>query len=198
MTWPYPAPEDDGGARHLVSGLALPDVALASTDGAIVKLCGCAGACDHLRLSLDRAARPPQSARWDDIPGAHGSTPEAEGFRDLYSKFAAQGAKVFGVSTQDSGHQREFALRMKLPFPLLSDAHLAFADALMLPRFETGGETYLKRLTLVVRDGRIDHVFYPVHPPDLHAMEVLGWLRGQTRRDGGQTSGSRPVMPAGV
>ena len=34
-----------------------------------------------------------------------------------------------------------------------------------------------RRLTLVVDDGVIDHVFYPVFPPDGHAVEVLEWLR---------------------
>ena len=177
MTWPYPAPVDDGGARHLVAGLALPDVALASTGGAIVKLCDVPGLA--IIFVYPWTGRPglPNPPRWDDIPGAHGSTPEAEGFRDLFSKFLAQGARVFGISGQDSGHQREFALRMKLPFPLLSDANLSFADALMLPRFETGGETYLRRLTILARAGRIENVFNPVHPPDLHAAEVLGWIR---------------------
>lgn len=179
MSWPYPPPADDGGARHLVTGLSLPDIVLASTDGAVVKLA------DVPALAIifiyPWTGRPglPNPPHWDDIPGAHGSTPEAEGFRDLNSKFAAQGAKVFGISSQDSGHQREFALRMRLPFPLLSDAALAFANALMLPRFETGGETYLKRLTIAALGGRIINVFYPVHPPDLHAAEVLAWLRSR-------------------
>lgn len=35
----------------------------------------------------------------------------------------------------------------------------------------------IKRLTLVVRDGRIATVFYPVFPPNKNAEEVLAWLR---------------------
>jgi peroxiredoxin len=34
----------------------------------------------------------------------------------------------------------------------------------------------MKRLTLVVRAGVIEHVFYPVFPPDRHAEAVLEWL----------------------
>jgi peroxiredoxin len=64
-----------------------------------------------------------------------------------------------------------------LPFPLLSDADLRFAHALRLPVFRAGGQTLLKRLTLIVRDGVVEKVFYPVFPPDRHAEEVLGWLR---------------------
>lgn len=175
--WPYPPPVDDGAAGHLVPGTALPDIALASTDEEEITLANMTGLL--VVFVYPWSGRPGfvNPPHWDDIPGAHGSTPEAEGFRDLYPKFSAQKAQVFGLSCQDSGHQREFALRAKLPFALLSDADFAVADALQLPRFETGGVTYLKRLTLVARAGRITKVFYPVHPPDLHAAEVLAWLR---------------------
>jgi peroxiredoxin len=41
----------------------------------------------------------------------------------------------------------------------------------------------LKRLTLVINDGVIEHVFYPVFPPDRNAGEVTAWLaaRAQSR-----------------
>jgi hypothetical protein len=41
--------------------------------------------------------------------------------------------------------------------------------------------TYLKRLTLALRDGRIEQVFYPVPLPAAHAREVCAWL-GMTDR----------------
>lgn len=182
MTWPYPEPEDDGGARHLSAGRALPDLPLVSTEGGVINLSSVPGLAIvfvYPWTGRPGLANPP---RWDDIPGAHGSTPEAEGFRDLHAKFLAHGAKVYGISTQASDHQREFALRVKLPFPLLSDSAMLFAEALQLPRFETGGVTYLKRLTIVAHAGRIEKVFYPVHPPDLHAADVLGWLRKPGRQ----------------
>ena len=175
--WPWPAPADDGGARQLVSGLTLPNIALASTAGDEVNLSNVVGlAIVYIYTWTGRPglSNPPS---WDDIPGAHGSTPEAEGFRDLYDEFAALGAQVFGLSAQDEPHQREFAERLALPFPILSDAELRFADALALPRFETGRITYLKRLTVVACDGRIEKVFYPVHPPDTHAAELLVLLK---------------------
>lgn len=173
--WPYPAPVDDGAAGHL-PGRTLPDIALASTRGAPVSPARIAG-----RLILyaytwtGRAglANPPD---WDTIPGAHGSTPQAEGFRELFAEFAARGVAILGLSTQDAAHQREFAERLHLPFALLSDAELAFARALALPTFATGGVVYLKRLTLVARDGVIEQVSYPVHPPDRHAAELLASL----------------------
>ena len=68
------------------------------------------------------------------------------------------------------------AQRLKLPFEVLSDDRLAFTRALQLPTFEVDGMRLIKRLTLVVRDQRIEHVFYPVFPPDESAAQVIDWL----------------------
>jgi peroxiredoxin len=83
---------------------------------------------------------------------------------------------VVGLSTQDTAVQREAVERLHLPFPLLSDARLELTRALRLPTFRVADQVLLKRLTLVVRHARIEHLFYPVFPPDLHAAEVLSWL----------------------
>jgi peroxiredoxin len=164
-----PAPSDDGAARHLTPGGRLPDLALASTQGGTVNLCDRAGAAlvyVYPWTGRSGLADPPG---WDEIVGAHGSTPETAGFRDHYRAFAALKIEVFGLSTQSTEHQRELSLRLNVPFALLSDAGFGLQRALRLPTFETGGVPYLKRLTLFVRDGRIGHVFYPVHPPETHA-----------------------------
>lgn len=174
--WPYPAPVDEGAASHLVPGLRMPEVSLPSTLGDDInfgKLGGAAVLFVYPWTGRPGLSNPPN---WDDIPGAHGSTPEAEGFRDLAGEFGALGVRLFGMSGQDSEHQREFATRVALPFELLSDAQGALAAALRLPRFETGGVYYLKRLTLIIRNGEIVRAFYPVHPPHTHAAEVLGFL----------------------
>ena len=178
MSWPWPAPEDDGGARHLTRGRVLPDVPLMSTSGKRVSLAKQPGRV--VVFCYPWTGRPGLSnpPDWDTIPGAHGSTPEAEGFRDVYQGFKEMPTTVFGLSMQTSEDQREFAQRMRLPFDLLSDAEGAFQSALRLPVFETGGVTYLQRLTLIVRDGRIAHLFYPVHPPNTHGREVLALVTG--------------------
>ena len=72
---------------------------------------------------------------------------------------------------------QEMVKRLQVPFEVLSDEHLAFTHALRLPTFTFNGMTLLKRLTLVARNGRIEHVFYPVFPPDTHAQEVIAWLQ---------------------
>jgi len=176
MTWPFPAQIDDGRARHLVRGRAMPDLALATTDGGEVNfgsLEGWAILFVYPWTGRPGLANPPG---WDDIPGAHGSTPEAEGFRNLYRAFEQMSVRVFGVSGQTTEWQREFAERMTLPFALASDAEGRLRETLELPTFETGGTVYLSRLTIVIHNGRIVRTFYPVHLPDAHPREVLAWL----------------------
>ena len=80
---------------------------------------------------------------------------------------------MLGVSTQDPAYQREAVERLHLPYPLLSDERLELARALRLPTFEVEHTTLLKRLTLLLRDGGIDDVIYPVFPPDRSAADAL-------------------------
>jgi peroxiredoxin len=174
--WPWPAPKDDGAAKHLIAGTRLPDCALAASRGADVNLARFQERAIVFVYPMTGAPGVPNPPGWDKIAGAHGSTAEAEGFRDLYADFELRGYEVFGVSTQSGSEQRAFAARSGIPYLLLSDAALAFADGLSLPRFKAGGTTYLKRLTMIVRDGVIYRAFYPVHPPDRHARDLLGEL----------------------
>ena len=174
-----PVPEDDGAAAHL-PGSAMPAVALEASDGSTVRLdeLGPGRTVIYaypLTGSPDAAAMP---EGWDLIPGARGCTAEACAFRDHHAELLAAGASaVFGLSVQDSDYQREVLERLHLPFAMLSDAAFELTRALRLPTFEASGLTLLRRLTLVVADGEVEHVFYPVFPPDRHADEVLVWLR---------------------
>ena len=176
--WPWPAPENDGAAKHIIAGTRLPDVALPATFGAAVNLARFqerAVVFVYPFTGTPGKANPPD---WDKIPGAHGSTPEAEGFRDTYAAFQVKGYEVFGVSGQTTEAQQAFAERNGISFQLLSDAKFTFADALKLPRFTAGRHTYLHRLTLIVRDGVISRCIYPVHPPHTHARDLLAELAG--------------------
>jgi len=172
-----PRPKDDGGAKHL-RGMAVPDLELPSTSNRQVNLS---------KISAPRivvycypmTGQPgkPLPAGWDDIPGARGCTPETCGFRDHHKDLATLHAEVFGLSTQSTAYQQEMVKRLEVPFEVLSDEHRVFARALRLPTFTVEGMTLLKRLTLILRNNRIEHVFYPVFPPDTHADEVIAWLK---------------------
>ena len=170
-----PVPEDDGACDHL-PGRALPALALPSTDGDAVDLSRLPGR--SVVYVYPRTGRPGQAlpSGWDAIPGARGCTPQSCAFRDHAAEIGALGARLFGLSTQDGDYQREAVERLHLPFPLLSDARLGFADALDLPRFEVDGMTLIRRLTVVAADGIVEKVFYPVFPPDANAAEVVAWL----------------------
>jgi len=155
----------------------MPSVRLASTNGRRVDMAQLHEGRTVIYL-YPRTGLPdrPTPEGWDQIPGARGCTPESCGFRDHFRELADLGASVFGLSSQDTDYQREAAERLALPFELLSDARFELTDALDLPTFVFEGTRLLKRLTMVVRGGRIEHVFYPVFPPDAHAEEVLRWL----------------------
>lgn len=169
------APVDDGACDHL-PGLRLPALALPATTGPSVDLSSLPGL--TVLYAYPRTGQPdqPLPTDWDVIPGARGCTPQSCAFRDHHAELAAAGARVFGLSTQDTAYQTEAAGRLHLPFPLLSDAEGGLARALNLPTFQVDGMTLLRRVTLILHDGVIQKVFYPVFPPDQNAAQVLAWL----------------------
>lgn len=170
-----PKPEDDGACDHL-PGMEVPSFPLTSTSGRAVDISRSPG--KTVLYCYPMTGRPDRELpeNWNDIPGARGCTPESCAFRDLHVEFRSFGARVFGLSTQSTDYQREATERLGLQYELLSDENLEFAAALNLPIFEVEEMTLIKRLTLVVRDGRIEKVFYPIFPPDEHPSEVLKWL----------------------
>jgi peroxiredoxin len=172
-----PQPIDDGACDHLV-GMTLPNLSLASTARRDVNLAALGpGLTVVYCYPLTGLPGENLPEGWDAIPGARGCTPEACAFRESAAELTALGVRLFGLSTQATTYQREMVARLHLPFEVLSDADLRFAAALQLPTFAVDGMRLIKRLTLVIRDGAIQHVFYPVFPPDRAASEVVGWLR---------------------
>ena len=172
-----PIPLDDGACRHL-DGMPLPDLLLSTSRGDSVNLPQLTGR--TIVFCYPRTGEPgqPVSEDWDAIPGARGCTPQCRAFRDRHRELIAGGASnIFGLSTQDTDYQREAAERLSLPYPLLSDRDLKFADALDLPTFQFNSMTLIKRLTLIIDDGRITKVLYPVFPPDESAQQTLDWLK---------------------
>ncbi|MGH6907559.1 MAG: peroxiredoxin [Aestuariivirga sp.] len=154
-------------------GKLLPDVELAATDGSLVnpsKLEGFVVIFCYPWTGRPGHSNPPE---WDDIPGAHGSTPQAVAYAKSYADFQKRNVQIFGLSFQNTEWQREFAARCKLPFPLLSDARREFSNALGLPIFTAGGEEYLKRLTLIASDSIVQAVRFPIPVPESDAEEVL-------------------------
>jgi peroxiredoxin len=174
-----PIPVDDGGTQHL-PGVSVPTIPLPTTDGADLMLGDVGGFERRVVYAYPRTGRPgeaPLVEEWDLIPGARGCTPESCAFRDHHAELARAGADVVGLSTQDTDYQREVVERLRLSFALVSDAQLRLTRAMRLPTFEIVGHVLLKRFTLVIRAGHVEHVSYPVFPPDRHARDVLRWLK---------------------
>jgi peroxiredoxin len=185
--WPHNArsPEDDGGCNHL-PGLALPSLALRSTSGVNREVGALAGTCVLYLYPMTGAPGVALPQGWLDIPGAPGCTPQSCGFRDQFQELQRRRCSVFGISTQAADDQRECAARLHLPYELLSDERLELAHALGLPTFQVDGRTLIKRQTLIVEEGRIVKVFYPIFPPHANAAEVVAWLDGNRHRLGSE------------
>lgn len=171
-----PQPIDDGAADHL-RNMPMPRVSLPSTAGRIVDLSALSAPRTVIYCyPMTGVPGKPLPEGWDMIPGARGCTPQTCSFRDHHQELSELKAEVFGLSTQTTEYQLEMATRLHLPFEILSDAEFRLCEALRLPTFEVDGIRLLKRLTLIVRGGIIEHVFYPVFPPNESAGHVLRWL----------------------
>ena len=168
----------DAGLCDWLPGAALPDISLLSTRGGGVALAALS-APRTVIYCYPRTSKPaqPTPTGWDVIPGARGCTPQACAFRDHHRELSGLGVEVFGLNTQSTAYQAEMVERLHLPFPVLSDEHFAFTNALRLPTFKVDGMRFLKRLTLIALGNRIEAVFYPVSAPERSAETVLAWLR---------------------
>jgi len=167
-----PVPEDDGAADHLL-GAEVPSLTLDSSLGPVdVSDFG-------VVYVYPRTGKPgvPSLPGWDAFPGARGCTPQSCAFRDHAAELAELGATVAGLSAQSLDDQIEFAEGNHMPYPVIADPGLRLRDALHLPTFEIAGHTLYKRLAWIARDRRIEHVLYPVFPPDRNAADVVAWLR---------------------
>lgn len=171
-----PRPVDDGAASHL-SGMSLPKLVLPATDDANVDLAAIPGRFVIYIYPMTGRPGVPLPDGWDGIPGARGCTPQSCSFRDHYLELKSLNTLVFGLSAQTTKYQKEARYRLHLPFELLSDSALRLKPLLRLPTFTVARMELFRRLTLVVENGRIKKVFYPVFPPDKSADEVLAWLR---------------------
>jgi peroxiredoxin len=177
-----PVPRDDGATDHLRGRRIPEDVELIATSGRVVRLADLTGI--TVLFIFPRMGQPGREPAggydaWNAIPGARGCTPHACSYRDHFHDLTVLGVRVFGLSAQSPADQREAAERLGLPFDLLSDVAIALGRRLRQPTFSFGGETLYRRHTLILVDGRIEHVFYPIFPPNEDATNVLAWLRAR-------------------
>jgi peroxiredoxin len=172
-----PVPIDDGACEHLL-GREVPPILLRATDDRWVRLDQSTTRWTvvyaYPRTGVPNQDSPPG---WDAIPGARGCTPQNCAFRDHYAELQSLGATVYGLSTQPTTYQQEMVARLHIPFQILSDVDLVLSETLQLPTFRYGEWRLLKRFTVILNQGRIAHVIYPVFPPNADAAAVVAWLR---------------------
>ncbi|MDQ4063298.1 MAG: peroxiredoxin [Actinomycetota bacterium] len=171
-----PAPVSDGACDHL-PGIKLPPIVLPATSGETVGLPGLPGRTVVYCCPLTGRPGEDLPQGWDEIPGARGCTPQSCAFRDHYVELRALGTRIYGLNVQDTGYQREAAEHLHLPFELLSDESLFLIEALGFPTFGVEGMRLIRRLTLLIQDGRTEKGFYPVFPPNKNAEEGVEWLQ---------------------
>jgi peroxiredoxin len=158
-------------------GCKLPDVRLRSTDGYDINPCRAKGLNVFFCYPYTGKSDHPDPPDWDDIEGAHGSTPQARAFSDACDEYKKHFVQVFGISFQENAWQMEFVGRTNLRIPLLSDNRKLFSKALDLPTFKAGRDDFLSRLTIIARDGAIVALRYPVKVPADDAKETLQLIR---------------------
>lgn len=176
-----PVPVDDGSCAHLTPGTPLPSpLLLQSCDGKMVDISSLSGVTVIYCYPMTGIPGVPLPEGWDLIPGARGCTPQSCSFKDHFQELRKLGVShLFGLSTQQSENQKEAWERLHLPFTLLSDSKLEFVRALNLPTFKAEGiqDELVKRVTIVVKDGKIEKVFYPIFPPQSNAQDVVNWFK---------------------
>jgi len=153
--------EDDELCEHLV-GTSLPDVALPSTNGMAINLSKLAGTTVVYCYPMTSQPGVPPPAGWDEIPGARGCTQQSCSFKNNFSKLSKLNAAVYGMSTQDTNYQKEMTERLQLPYSVLSDAKFEYCNILNIPTFIADGKRLIKRVTIIIEDGVIETVHYPV------------------------------------
>ena len=170
-----PVPEDDGAADHLL-GMKMVDLSLPATSGEQVNLFKLPAITVLFCYPMSGVPGVALPAGWDDIPGARGCTPQACSYRDKYPELMKYASRLFGVSTQTTPYQAELKNRVALPYEILSDSNLQLQKGLSLPVFFANNATLIKRLTLIIKDGVISKVNYPVFPSDKDVDWVLAEL----------------------
>jgi len=172
----FPKLKQDGACDHLLN-MQIPDISLPTQSGNLLRLYRS----DTFRLVIycfPMTGHPdrPLPEKWDLIPGARGCTSQTCSFRDHHDELIINNALPIGISTQSINDLREMTKRLRVPYDILSDQELLFSKALKLPIFSIADNTFIKRLTLIVEQSIIKHVFYPIFPPEKNVKEVLDWL----------------------
>lgn len=115
----------------------------------------------------------------DNTPGC---TTESVDFRDRYEAFQEAGVEVVGVSKDSLDSHHRFREKFTLPFPLLTDADNAVAEAYgaygLKNMYGKKVKGTIRSTFLIDEEGVIQGIWSPVRVPG-HAEEVLLAAQGK-------------------
>lgn len=165
---------DDGAYDHLHEGMTVPKAELPATTGETLDVVAPSAFTVIFLYPMTGIPGQPMPNGWLELPGAFGCTAESCAYRDLIEDFARSDATVYGVSTQTSSEQAEFAERERINYPLLSDSEHRLVYAMQLPLLQVAGPSRIKRATLIV-DGKrvVREIMYPIPDPATNAQQAL-------------------------
>lgn len=166
-----------------LQGIYLPRLALHSTAGSHFDMGTLSGitilVCYTYVVPATGAVRNLlPAAAYDQLTGVGGAAQHLLAFKAHLPHLRAAGAaRVLGMSTEAPPRQHQVTDELQLPFPLVSDSGLQLSNRVGLPRMHMQGHTVLKEAVLVLARSRVEHVFYPMYPPDESAVRVRQWLQ---------------------
>ena len=102
-----------------------------------------------------------------------------EGVHEQYENLASIGfGYIFLVTTQSSEELREIIRpEPRQQFPALSDPDLRLADLMGLPTFTVEGERYYEPFGLILQEGLVEKVVYPIANAESYARWAFNWAR---------------------
>ena len=124
---------------------------------------------DGTEIDLQKLEGKPMLVYFYPKDSTPGCTKEACAFRDVWKRYEEAGVRVVGVSADGDESHRAFAKEHQLPFPLIADEDLVWANAFGVDT--TLGMTNRDSF-LIAPDGKVAKVYRGVDP-GVHAEEVL-------------------------
>ncbi len=114
--------------------------------------------------------------------GAPVCTAEACSFRDNISEFKKLGAKIVGISPDKLNKQKDFVLKNKLPYTVLSDKDNRIRKLFGIPTLFLSKRP--KRYTIIIdKNGIIKKIFYNKKDVDAHIDQTLSTLNLENTND---------------
>ena len=181
--------QNDGQAAHL-EGTKWPDLSLPSTSGKEVNIATLPGVAIVFVYSSSGFTPPERPAGPQEVEFAslaHSYKPAWGGggaIEHLRALKASQttikragGSTIVGVALESPEIQACTASKLQLSFALASDKQSRVSTQLALPVLPVAGQLLLKEVVMIVCQGVIEKVFYPMPSPEHAPMRIVQWLQ---------------------